>query len=204
MSRTLPTSGHSGSPAAVRGTRVTEPGSRPRRLSGSTSPPSASSRSRNSRHSRAFSRPVGAPPPHQLAHRPRQLHPAQARTVPHDLADQRHLPRAEGAPREPRCRRGHRRGAPFPTTPYQNAARMSRGAPEAKTGMCRRRDQDGQKPKRPEAVPDQNAPVRGRPRAQPLMNEPDSTLRKRAAPIGKRRTHQVGNGAGIHSNDTTR
>ena len=41
--------------------------------------------------------PVGAPPPQQLAHGARQLHPAQARTVPHDLAHQRHLPRAEGA-----------------------------------------------------------------------------------------------------------
>ena len=59
MSRTLPTSGRPGSPAAVRGTRVTEPGARPRRLSGSTSVPSASSRSRNSRHSRAFSPPFG-------------------------------------------------------------------------------------------------------------------------------------------------
>ena len=59
MSRTLPTSGRPGSPATVRGTRVTEPTPRPRRLSGSTSAPSASSRSRNSRHSRAFSRPLG-------------------------------------------------------------------------------------------------------------------------------------------------
>ena len=38
--------------------------------------------------------PVRAPPPQQLAHRARQLHPAQARTVPHDLADQRQRKRA--------------------------------------------------------------------------------------------------------------
>ena len=59
MSRTLPTNGRPGSPAAVRGTRVTEPRARPRRFSGSASVPSASSRSRNSRHSRAFSPPFG-------------------------------------------------------------------------------------------------------------------------------------------------
>ena len=38
---------------------------------------------------------------------------------PHDLADQRHLPRAERAPREARRRYGQRRASPFPTTPYQ-------------------------------------------------------------------------------------
>ena len=42
-----------------RGTRVTDPVARPWRLSGSTSAPPASSRSRNSRHSRAFSLPFG-------------------------------------------------------------------------------------------------------------------------------------------------
>ena len=33
--------------------------------------------------------PIRAPPPQQLAHGARQLHPAQARTVAHNLADQR-------------------------------------------------------------------------------------------------------------------
>ncbi len=61
--------------------------------------------------------PVRPPPRQQLAHGARQLHPAQARTVPHDLADQRHLLRAEGASREPRRRHGHQRGVSLPTTP---------------------------------------------------------------------------------------
>ena len=52
--------------------------------------------------------PIRAPPPQQLAHRARQLHPAQTRTVPYDLADQRHLARAEDASREPRRRHRHR------------------------------------------------------------------------------------------------
>ena len=85
--------------------------------------------------------PIRAPPPQQLAHGARQLHPAQARTVPHNLADQRHLLHAEGTSREPRRRHGHRRGVSLPTTPYQNAARMSSGgAPE------------GDRPKRSDAV----------------------------------------------------
>ena len=74
--------------------------------------------------------PVRAPPPQQLAHGARQLHPAQARTLAHDLADQRHLLHAERTSRERRRRHGHQQVSPYPTTPYQNAARMSRGTPE--------------------------------------------------------------------------
>ena len=74
--------------------------------------------------------PVGAAPPQELAHGARQLHPAQARTVPHDLADQRHVPRAEGASREPRRRRGHRRGVSLPNdTVAKRLPNVQRGAP---------------------------------------------------------------------------
>ena len=75
---------------------------------------------------------VRTPPPQQLAHRARQLHPAQARTLPHHVADQSQLPHAERASREPRRR--HRvtsrrsRGHVLATTPYKNAARMSSSA----------------------------------------------------------------------------
>ena len=66
--------------------------------------------------------PVGAPPPQQLAHGARQLHPAQARTLAHDLADQRHISPAEGASREPRRRNGHRRvSLPHDTVPKRRA-----------------------------------------------------------------------------------
>ena len=75
---------------------------------------------------------VRTPPPQQLAHRARQLHPAQARTLPHHVADQSQLPHAERASREPRRRHrvtGRRsRGHVLATTPYQNAARMSSSA----------------------------------------------------------------------------
>ena len=134
--------------------------------------------------------PIRAPPPQQLAHGARQLHPAQARTGPHNLAAQHHLLHAEGTSREPRRRCGDRRGISLPTTPYQNAARMSsRGA-------------GGERPKRPGAATIRPGclPEKRRVGAVPAqidpkgivrehktpMNRRKSALRRRAAPIGDR------------------
>ena len=127
MSRTLPTSGQPGSPAAVRGTRVTEPGTRPRRLSGSASAPSASSRSRNSRHSRAFSRPFGRRhrnSSHTVRASSIRLKPGQSRTTSRISVISRAL---KVRPENLVVSAAIAGGFPFPTTPYQNAARMSRG-----------------------------------------------------------------------------
>ena len=127
MSRTLPTSGQPGSLAAVRGTRVTEPGTRPRRLSGSASAPSASSRSRNSRHSRAFSRPFGRRhrnSSHTVRASSIRLKPGQSRTTSRISVISRAL---KVRPENLVVSAAIAGGFPFPTTPYQNAARMSRG-----------------------------------------------------------------------------
>ena len=131
MSRTLPTSGRPGSPAAVRGTRVAEPGARPRRLSGSTSAPSASSRSRNSRHSRAFNLPFGRRhrnSSHTVRASSIRLKPGQSRTTSRISVISRALKvRPVHLVVAVAIAGGSPWGSPFPTTPYQNAVGMFRG-----------------------------------------------------------------------------
>ena len=95
----------------------------------------------------------------------------------------------EGTSREPRRRcYGHRRGISLPKAPYQNAARMSRGA-EGTTEASGRRDQAGLAARKRRvgavrgAVPAQNEPKSDRPRAKTPINRRKSRLRRRAAPI---------------------
>ena len=127
-SRTLPSSGRPGSPAAVRGTGVTEPVGRHLALVRQHQRTTRVEPLQELPALPGLQPPIRATPWQQLAHGARQLHPAQARTVPHNLADQRHLLHAEGASREPRRRHGHRRGICLPTTPYQT---LMSGAPLA-------------------------------------------------------------------------
>ena len=94
----------------------------------------------------------------------------------------------EGTSREPRRRcYGHRRGISLPKAPYQNAARMSRGA-EGTTEASGRRDQAGLAARKRRvgavrgAVPAQNEPKSERRRTKTPMNRRKSRLRRRAAP----------------------
>ena len=104
----------------------------------------------------------------------------------------------EGTSREPRRRcYGHRRGISLPKAPYQNAARMSRGA-EGTTEASGRRDQAGLAARKRRvgavrgAVPAQNEPKSDRRRAKTPMNRRKSRLRRRAAPISPRETLSIG------------
>ena len=96
----------------------------------------------------------------------------------------------EGTSRKPRRRHGHRRGFSLPTTPYQNAARMFRGA--RRRGQTERPGaviRPGWLPEKRRvgavrgAVSAQSEPKRDRPRAQTPMNRRKSPLRRRAAPV---------------------
>ena len=91
------------------------------------------------------------------------------RIVGLQLADQQQLLHAEGTSREPRRSCGHRRGISLPTTPYQDAARMSRG---------RRRG----RPKRPSAAVRPGwLPEKTRVGAVPALSPPKSTRKGSSA-----------------------
>ena len=128
---------------------------------------SASSRSRNSRHSRAFSLPLGRRhrnSSHTVRASSIRLKPEQSRTISWISVISRPLKaRPENLVVGAAIAAGG--SLPYDTVPKRRA-NVQGGAPEAKTEACSRRDQAGRLPQSsgwrrwPEAVPGQSAPTR--------------------------------------------
>ena len=161
---------------------------RPRRLSGSTSAPPASSRSRNSRHSRAFSLPFGRrhrKSSHTVRASSIRLKPAQSRTISRISVTSRTL---KARPENVVVATAIAGASPFPRHRSKTPRECPGGCPEGTDRAPRRRDQVGlaaRKPAGGNAVPTQGAPKRDRPRAKTPTNRRKSALRRRATPIAE-------------------